>query len=79
MNISLSTDFIRELFFFNYKGEKNYFNWLKQHENLLKNRGISSKAKAETCPPIYPAAAYPCLPALLPSPSATDNTYTCTI
>lgn len=50
--------------------------WLKQHENLLKKRGISSKAKAETCPQIYPVAANPCLSALSPSSSDTDNTYT---
>ena len=56
--------------------EKNYFNWLKQHDNLLKKRGISSKAKAETCPQIYPVAADPRLLALSPSPSDTDNTYT---
>ena len=50
--------------------------WLKQHENLLKKRGISSKAPAETCPQIYPVAANPCLSALSPSSSDTDNTYT---
>ena len=56
--------------------EKNYFNWLKQHDNLLKKRGISPKAKAETCPHIYPVAAGPCLLALWQSPSDTDNTHT---